>query len=134
MERSFMANNNVNLSSEWFKKAKADIDFAEIGFKETKHYGQVCFLCQQAAEKYLKGFLVAKGIKPQKIHSVATLALKCAKLEKAFGKIIPICKVLDRYYIPTRYPVAIGLIFKKEDSQEALRILSEIINLIENSI
>lgn len=50
-----MADNYRNLADEWFEKARADVDFARIGFKETEHYGQVCFLCQQAAEKYLKG-------------------------------------------------------------------------------
>lgn len=129
-----MANNSLKLAREWFEKAKADIDFAKIGFKETEHYGQVCFLCQQAAEKYLKGFLVSKGIKPPKIHSVATLASKSAKPVKEFKNILPQCKILDRYYIPTRYPVVIGLTFKKQDAQEALCILSKIINLIEDHI
>jgi HEPN domain-containing protein len=52
-------NGALTLAKEWFVKAKADLDFAKLGFKETKHYGQICFLCQQAVEKYLKGFLVA---------------------------------------------------------------------------
>lgn len=129
-----MANNNLKLANEWFKKAKADIDFAKIGLKETEHYGQVCFLCQQAAKKYLKGFLEANRIKPPRIHSVATLATKCIKITGKFKNLVPKCKILDRYYIPTRYPVAIGLIFKKEDAQEALRILSRLIELVEDSL
>jgi len=126
-----MVNNNLRLAGEWFKKAKADIDFAKIGIKETQHYGQVCFLCQQAAEKYLKGFLVANGIKPPRIHSVTTLANRCIKITQKFTDLIPKCKILDRYYIPTRYPIAIGLTFKKEDAQEALCILSKIIKVVE---
>jgi HEPN domain-containing protein len=127
-----MANsNNFKLAEEWFTKARADIDFAKIGIRETEHYGQVCFLCQQAAEKYLKGLLVAHGLKPPKIHSVATLAAKCSKFTKELGTVLAKCKLLDRYYIPTRYPVATGLIFKKEDALGALSILTEIIEVVE---
>jgi HEPN domain-containing protein len=129
-----MANNNLKLANEWFKKATADIDFAKIGLKETQHYGQVCFLCQQAAEKYLKGLLEANRIKPPRIHSVATLATKCIKINRGFKNLVPKCKILDRYYIPTRYPVAVGLVFKKEDAQEALSIAYELIDLVENAI
>lgn len=125
-----MANKNLELAQEWFNKAKADIDFARIGFKETEHYGQVCFLCQQAVEKYLKGFLVAKGIKPKKIHSTATLVRKCAQISKEFSDFISLCKILDRYYIPTRYPVLSAALYKKEDAQEALQILDGIVNLV----
>lgn len=56
MAKSSTDKNSHQLAQEWFKKAQADIDFAKLGFKETEHYGQVCFLCQQAVEKYLKGF------------------------------------------------------------------------------
>ena len=31
-------------------------------------------------EKYLKGFLVASGIKPKKIHTTATLTKQCAEI------------------------------------------------------
>lgn len=84
-----MVNNNLELAYEWFKKAKADIDFAKIGFKETEHYGEVCFLCQQAAEKYLKGYLVANGVNPPRIHSVASLTVKCSKILRNL-KILPL--------------------------------------------
>lgn len=33
-----MANNNLKLAKEWLEKAKADIDFAKIGLKETEYY------------------------------------------------------------------------------------------------
>ncbi|MDR0598605.1 MAG: HEPN domain-containing protein, partial [Treponema sp.] len=33
----------------------------------------ICFHCQQAAEKYLKGFLVFKGIEFPKTHDLAAL-------------------------------------------------------------
>lgn len=127
-------NNSIKLAAEWFKKAKADIDFAKLGFRETEHFGQVCFLCQQAAEKYLKGFLVSKRIKPPKIHSLAALVKKCSKIDKEFEGLLDKCKLLDRYYIPTRYPVAVNLLFKKEDAELSLQILSELVELVESLI
>jgi HEPN domain-containing protein len=129
-----MVDKKALLAKEWFKKAAADIDFAELGYKDTEHYGQVCFLCQQASEKYLKGFLVAKGVKPKRIHSLAALALKCSEYVEAFKSFMPKLKILDRYYIPARYPVMISLKFKKQDATEALRILHDIVDLVVKNV
>ncbi len=37
-----MANSDsLRLAKEWFEKGKADLDFAEIGFRETKHLRRI---------------------------------------------------------------------------------------------
>ena len=78
-----------------------DYEFAELGLRETEHYGQICFLAQQAAEKYLKGFLIAFKTSPKKIHSIAILAQECSKLYPDFKEFIQKGKTLDRYYTYT---------------------------------
>jgi len=125
-----MDEKSQQLASEWFEKAQADLDFARLGFKETKHYGEVCFLCQQVVEKYLKGFLVAMCKRPRKIHSVGALAKSCAKFNKEFGDLISKCKILDRYYIPPRYPVPSRIRYYKKDAKEAIEIAEVIVRLI----
>ena len=46
------------LAEQWFRKAENDLLNVENNFKADRYPADtVCFHCQQAAEKYLKGFL-----------------------------------------------------------------------------
>ena len=61
--------NNDDLVRAWFAKASSDLRSAEIIIaSDAKDLPSdaVCFHCQQAAEKYLKGFLTSReeGISP----------------------------------------------------------------------
>jgi len=38
----------------------------------------ICYLCQQSAEKYLKGYLVLHDINPPKIHDLNQLRKLCS--------------------------------------------------------
>jgi HEPN domain-containing protein len=124
------ANNAKKLAQEWFDKGDADIEFARLGFGETEHFGQVCFLSQQAIEKYLKGFLVAKAKVPKRIHSISALIKECVKLDRRFSKFAESSKTIDSYYIPTRYPVGLPHDFSKSDGKKAISIADEIIELV----
>jgi HEPN domain-containing protein len=45
---------------EWLDKADGDFSFAQINLEEGKlFFAQICFHFQQAAEKYLKAYIVA---------------------------------------------------------------------------
>lgn len=46
---------------EWFAIAEKDLKSAKILFEHDVDYGIVCFHCQQAIEKYLKGYLILKS-------------------------------------------------------------------------
>ncbi len=57
---------------EWLALADADLGPAEILQGRPKPYPHlVCFLGQQAAEKYPKAFLEERGIEPPKTHGLA---------------------------------------------------------------
>ncbi|KAA3608875.1 MAG: HEPN domain-containing protein [Candidatus Scalindua sp. AMX11] len=47
------------LIEEWIKKADEDMGFASSVVEESTYYAQICFHYQQAAEKYLKAFIIA---------------------------------------------------------------------------
>lgn len=49
-------NNNKILAEEWFKIAQDDYKSAKVVLEDGGYYGTTCFLAQQIAEKYLKGF------------------------------------------------------------------------------
>jgi len=71
----------------------------------TGHYAWCCFLCQQAAEKALKAVLEHLRT-PAPGHNLLKLLSQIAELETVSETVQRACTVLNRYYIPTRYPSA----------------------------
>ncbi|NIV40358.1 MAG: HEPN domain-containing protein, partial [Anaerolineae bacterium] len=51
---------------------------------------QVGFFCQQAAEKYLKAFLIALEQVPPRTHDVDVLVELCAAVDPALGQLQPV--------------------------------------------
>jgi len=69
-------------------------------------FNQVCFHAQQCVEKAIKGWLEAQGQSPPRTHRMADLlALVSTDL---MGEIYDALLLLDRFYIPTRYPDALS--------------------------
>ena len=127
-------NNNRQEARRWFDQGKHDHEAAKVnkgaGFCEV-----ACFLCQQSAEKVLKSFLYHQGERPVIGHSTYLLARRCQAYESEFVSVLDICKRLDQYYIPTRYPNGLpgGIpheVFTEEDARKALEGLGGIITLV----
>ena len=52
----------VETPREWVRYAEEDMGVAEREMQsKTLAYHTICFLCQSAAEKFLKGYLIAQG-------------------------------------------------------------------------
>ena len=92
-------------SSRWIDLAKEDEKMAELALK-AKLYNQVCFHCQQGAEKLLKAFLLKKKGKFPKIHSLTELLILASGVDKNLMRLKNDCLYLDQFYVPTRYPDA----------------------------
>jgi len=65
-----------------------------------------CFHAQQAAEKYLKAYLISKKIYFPKIHDLQALTILCANINPAFTEIVEPALNLSDYAIAPRYPDA----------------------------
>ncbi|MAG44922.1 hypothetical protein CL633_03465 [bacterium] len=126
--------NFKKLSKEWFKKADDDMLFAKAGFKESGIAGNACFLCQQVAEKYLKGYLVSQGIEPKRTHNIPELLLECIKINKTFSEIEQECKFLNQFYNPVRYPSGLVLDFDKDTANKAFESAEFIVQFIKQII
>jgi len=96
-------------------------------------YPQICFQCQQAVEKYLKGFLVYNKRSFPKIHDLTQLLKLCAKIDKSFLKFLEETDILSQYYLVSRYPLEYPLANKKQ-AKEVLDISTNIINFIKEKI
>jgi len=90
---------------EWFEKADEDLDFAVSVINESPFFAQICFHFHQAAEKYLKAFIIATDLEFKKIHDLPVLLKLCATSLPELQEIMDDCKLLNRFYIDTRYPV-----------------------------
>ncbi len=60
--------------TEWLDKADEDFDFAEVNLRTGNGFcAQICFHFQQAAEKYLKAYIIHKGLAFERVHDLLHL-------------------------------------------------------------
>lgn len=89
----------------WFEEGEYDISTANI-LLENKKYNPSAFYSQQAAEKLLKGLLLAHN-EASWGHSVLSLLRRLTEVINIDIRDVEQCaKELDRHYIPSRYPDA----------------------------
>ncbi len=81
-------NKNLLLAQEWFLRAGDDeLSAKSILKNKDGSPNTVCFLSQQIAEKFLKGFLVFKGVRFSKIHQLDRLVALCGEIDNQFENI-----------------------------------------------
>lgn len=64
----------------------------------------VCFHAQQAAEKYLKAFLVSHGQRIEHTHDLEYLLEQCLKQDPSLRVLGDDCVALSSYAVDARYP------------------------------
>jgi HEPN domain-containing protein len=87
-------------------RLKGDEDFASAMILSA-HGGPsatICFLCQQMAEKYLKGYLLLRGRPLRRIHQLDALLEDTIILDESFRVLVDAAVFLKRYYTVSRYP------------------------------
>lgn len=119
----------------WFSQARHNLKSSKSD-AEDGDYDWACFKAQQAAEISIKALIVSLG-KIVRGHSVFDLL----KALEDFGIVVTedllkCAKKLDKFYIPTRYPDAIGLgspfeNFDEDDFKIALTCSESILLFIE---
>ena len=122
-------------SQKWLAFAQEDIQVARLALRNSLH-NQVCFHAQQAAEKILKSLIIAASVLPPKTHKLADLLglLPSAVPADLRRRLL----LLDRYYIPTRYPDAVPGSLEtgmpdKADAEEALSTALDLHALVSKS-
>ena len=86
-----------------------------------------CFHCQQAAEKFLKAFLIFKGQDIAKTHNIKFLLEESAKLDSDFEGID--IKNLNVFAVDIRYPDDY-IMPELDETKDYLRIALEIKQLV----
>lgn len=124
----------VEEGRRWLDQAELDLDDARYTRNGGRH-SLTCFLCQQAAEKALKAFLILRGSEEIWGHSVGDLCERAATLGEGFIALVDAARSLDVFYIPTRYPNGLpgglpGRVFGADDSERALDRAERIIRAV----
>ena len=116
---------------EWIGKADEDFGFARVNLEEKKpFFAQICFHFHQAAEKYLKAYIVAHELEFRKIHELPLLLKICSKKDCSFEQVRDECEFLNAHYIDTRYPVHWPTNFSEEEAGKAFQASLRIKELI----
>lgn len=94
----------MNEAERWLQFAHEDLIMTSLAL-DAKLYNQVCFHAQQCVEKAVKSLLTRQGLVPPRTHRLSDLLhlldpnpLNDLALE---------LQLLDRFYLPTRYPDAL---------------------------
>jgi len=127
-----MRSSNYKLPKDWYRSGDEDIISAKILLKESGPNRIICFHCQQAAEKYLKGFLLLyKGEYP-KSHDLLEITTLCQEIKPDFASIKELGAILNPYYMESRYFATTSDAYSKEDSEKAIEKTNSIIKFVKD--
>lgn len=89
-------------SSDWYRQAVRDLEFARAARDDNRHEW-ACFIAHQAAEKALKALHLHLGQEAWG-HVAAKLLQELPASASVPEDLVERARVLDNFYIPTRYP------------------------------
>lgn len=106
---------------EWLYKADQDFGFAQtsLASKELTYFDQICFFFHQAAEKYLKAYIVKFDLKFAKLHDLVKLLEICSTHDPSLKFLDESCAYLTPFYFETRYADEIFAVLSREQSEIA---------------
>jgi HEPN domain-containing protein len=107
-------------AGDWLKQAEEEQSWANDALAH-KRWALVCFTAQQIAEKCLKAIAIHRGAAQVKSHSTLEIILAL----RIDGELEEAARILDLYYISTRYPDAFSTgapfeYFTERQAREAL--------------
>ena len=119
--------------NSWMQNAKYTLKSTDND-KSSEFYNWACFKAQQAAEYAIKVYL--RGTGKDSFEQSVSLLLKKVNFD---DQIINVAKIIDKYYIPTRYTDAWaeGIpedYYTIEEAAEAIRYSEFIIDEVDNKL
>lgn len=126
-----------NRASDWLAQAERDLKHAQEA-RATNQHEWACFAAHQAAEKAVKALHLFHGQEAWG-HVVARLLSDLPQGVEVFPLLLEQARVLDNFYIPTRYPDSHseGAPFEHYgplQSEEALRHAGEILAFVRDAL
>ena len=91
-----------NRAMDWLAQAERDLEQAQAS-RDIGRHEWACFAAHQAAEKAVKALHLARGQEAHG-HVIARLLRELPESVSAPAALVEQARVLDNFYIPTRYP------------------------------
>ena len=88
---------------DWFRVGEREHARAKL-LLENGDLSGAGFNLHQAAERYLKGYLLSRGWKLRRIHDLETLLNEAAEHDAGFRSLASACLKINQYYLEERYP------------------------------
>lgn len=127
-----------NRYADWFRQAEADFQHAKNSL-EAGDFEWSCFAAHQASEKALKSVFLKRGMDAWG-HTITVLIgnlLNNAEIPEE--DLLNHARILDKYYIPTRYPNGFDSgaptdYYTAEEAKNAIRMAEAILEFCGNQI
>jgi HEPN domain-containing protein len=119
-----------DLARAWFAKAESDLAAARTIVAGPGPYDTACFHCQQAVEKFMKGFLAFGRQQFPFTHDLDELARLCDALEPSLNLSRPEVVGLTDYAVRLRYDNDFWP--TRADASAALRLAEEVQRAVQN--
>ena len=124
----------TEIARQWIAKAANDLLNADNNLQsEVVPFDTVCFHCQQAAEKFLKAFLVGKGQTYPITHDLLLILEKILPLNSGAEKLRDILAILMPYAVEIRYPDD-WYMPSEEDAREARDAVNKVKLWLQNAL
>lgn len=118
---------------KWFKQAEADFGKIRV-LIDSEDFDGAAFYSQQSVEKALKALIIKTKKQLPRVHDL----LKLSRMAGCSEEIIDKCKIINPYYIETRYPDFLENIpaesFDKEEIERVLNLSNEVLEWIKKKL
>ncbi|MBI2829797.1 MAG: HEPN domain-containing protein [Chloroflexi bacterium] len=129
---------NAKRAKDWLAQAERDLQHAQHSL-DAGDYEWACFAAHQASEKALESGI--SGIGDQVIvgHSLREMMLELKHTLPVPDSLLNMARVLDRHYIPSRYPDAhpAGAPFEfytKKEADQAINYANKVIGFCKSRL
>lgn len=113
---------------EWLAHADDDLRFAHIGLtisgEQPPPYHLIAYHAQQCAEKYLKAYLLRRGVDFPRTHNISTLLELCSDYAP-WPMVLRDAEELTDYAVATRYPGETAAV-TAQDARRAIELAERV--------
>ncbi len=118
------------IEKDWFLHAEHDLETARLIFRQGGYTDTIAVILQQAAEKYLKGYLLSKGWKLKKTHDLEVLVAEAITHTKEFEQFLDFARTVSAFYLEDRYPPGPPVDYPRNEIAALLEQTEKLIALI----
>ena len=119
--------------ADWIEKARRDLRRVKVLLADDDTEG-AGFHLQQGLEKYLKGYLLSRGWKLERIHDLVKLLNYAKDYDSSFEQFRALCEKVTDYYVLDRYPLFGRMLPTKEELEVALAKAQQLASKIDVEI